>query len=65
MGILEREAECDSDLAVVREGNYTTYFHKGDWFISLSEAKEKAELMRQRKIKAVKKQIEKLEKLIF
>ena len=70
-GILEVEAavcdKVDSDTIKARAYPYVlpTYFHKGDWFITREDAVAKAKKMRLNKIKSLKKQIEKLEKLKF
>ena len=41
------------------------YLHKGDWHRTKAEADAKAEIMRQRKIASVKKQLARLEALSF
>jgi mRNA degradation ribonuclease J1/J2 len=41
------------------------YFHKGDWHLDRGDAEAKAEVMRQRKVASVKKQLTRLEALSF
>jgi hypothetical protein len=45
--------------------NGSEYFHKNEWFFSPSAAVAKAEDMRDKKIASLRKQIAKLEKMIF
>ena len=46
-------------------GNSRIAYHKGEWWMSLDDAISRAEDMRTRKIKSLKKQIEKLEAIDF
>jgi hypothetical protein len=66
------ELSClnDTNMIIVRankeEGRFLdAYYHKGDWFFTKEEAVAKAETFRDNKIQACKKQISKLEKLVF
>ena len=52
-------------MLVVPAGWYSSYWHKEHWFLSVDEAIAKAEEMRSKKIVALKKQIERLERLEF
>jgi hypothetical protein len=45
--------------------NRGTYYHKPDWHESMDEAIQRAEAMRQAKIKSLQKQIKKLEDMRF
>jgi len=68
-GILEKEeAEVckDTSLDMISvHSRYTEYYHKPDWHESKEEAIEQAEKMRERKIKNLEKQINKLKNLSF
>lgn len=66
-GILEREATVPQDpryagrMAVVG----MSYFHGDEWHRTPEAAKAQAELMRQKKIKSMERQIAKLKALTF
>jgi hypothetical protein len=68
-GIRAKRVEFCGDGMVVEitpeGGRGWGYFHKGDWHIDRSDAEAKAEIMRQRKIVSVKKQLARLEALSF
>ena len=69
-GIKEMELEIiKSNFAnspdYVRDGSWTFFYIGKDVFLDKSEALNKAEGMRKKKIASLRKQIEKLEKLSF
>lgn len=65
-GILEVEVrDCfnvSKDL-VAETGSHIIYYHKGEWFYTHEEAKERASLLIQKKIKSLEKQIDKVKKI--
>lgn len=67
-GIKEIEVdECVryAGMALLRDANHQTYFHKRDYSLSIDEARNKAEAMRNKKIKSLEAQIEKIRKISF
>lgn len=42
---------------------WSTYYHKGDWFATESEAMERAKEKRRKKLASLRKQFDRLEKL--
>jgi hypothetical protein len=68
-GIYEVEARaCDDAPGMIQQTkpqNIWGYFHKPDWHTSRADANERAEVMRQAKVKSLHKQIKKLEALEF
>ena len=66
VGILEVEARfrIGSDLIVTNE-KYPQYLHKGDWFLTKKEAIIDAEKRREKKLKSLENQIQKLKKLKY
>lgn len=69
-GVLEKEliGGVDAKMITVRwmgGMNGFAYFHKPDWYLTREEAVERAETMRDNKIKQLKAQIEKLAKKEF
>jgi len=68
-GILEIEAElCDSPGMIKDQNNgWNSYYHgEGkDWHKSKEAAIERAEYMRQNKLKSIRTKINKLQKLTF
>ena len=66
LGILEKEVEVlGDDMISVKSHNYTSYYHKGEWFLDRANAVDNAEKRLARKIVSVKKSLAKLEKLKF
>jgi len=67
IGIMERDVDPPEDgtIAVRDPGVFTKYYHHGEWFETPSEARDRAEEMRNRKIASVKKQLAKLEAMKF
>lgn len=71
VGVYSAMAECNcrSDMAVIpgdrAKGYFDAYMHKGDFHFTESDALQKAEEMRQKKIISLKKKIEKIENLKF
>lgn len=62
------ERETDYGAAVVRfpdSPSFTSYFTKGKWHRTRVEARAKAEAMRDRRIKALERQIERLKAMTF
>lgn len=67
-GILEKEAkiaEFAGDLFAHIDGMYKSFLIGYNVFYTKSEAKQKAEEMRTKRIESLKKQIQKLEKMKF
>jgi hypothetical protein len=69
-GILKTEAEhCISSsadmIAYPPTLGPSSYAHGNEWHVTLEEALARAEEMRQKKIVSLKKQIARLEKLVF
>lgn len=66
-GVLEFDAEICSPPTMVKVlgGRYSTYFHRGDWFTSRSDAIDRADDMRDARIKSLEKQLVRLRKLEF
>lgn len=70
-GIFEIEAErctdIDNDMIEQTNTRWQTYYHgEGkDWHLTKESAIKKAEEMREKKIKTLKKQLDKLEHLKF
>jgi hypothetical protein len=67
-GITEVEAETSErfpDMITWKKNGYTCYVHKGDWHLTKAEAIQHAEILREKKIKSLQKQILKLETLQF
>lgn len=62
---IEVEKSHDSDYAYSREAGHGWQFGPKDWHRTESSAKFRAEEMRVKKIKSLKKQIDKLEKMRF
>lgn len=66
-GILEVEAIASEYYATMisyfTKRGHITHCHKPDWFFTLDEAKNRAEIMRQKAIESAKKKIYKLENL--
>jgi hypothetical protein len=52
-------------VRAVQNNTLDMYFHKPDWYLTKEEAVERAEEMKKKQIKALKKKIERLEKLVF
>lgn len=68
-GIMEKEAElCDNTdgrMIRIKDNPYNEYYAGGEWFHTKEEAVQKAEELKVKKIKSVKKQLEKLQNLKF
>lgn len=68
-GVAEMEAEIFRDfpkmIQTVHAGWYHEYYHKPDWHTDISEALERAEKMRQAKIKLLEKQLSLLQAMKF
>ena len=67
-GILVRTAEIkqnDTLISVKDESGHSSYFFEPYWHLTEEAAKEHARELKEKKIKGLKKQIEKLEKLEF
>ena len=65
-GILCVEAEMVNEgMVAYRHNGYTDYAHGNEFQVSLGAAMERAEEMRQTKIKNLKKQLVKLEKMVI
>jgi hypothetical protein len=67
-GIIETEARVCASVSgkmIETQGGYKQYFHKPDWYETKEEAVKRAELMRDKKIAALTKQIQKLQKMSF
>lgn len=65
-GILEKEVEdCGDGMVREKENHFPTYYHGTDWHNDKQLAVAKAEEMRKKKIEALKKKIDKLEKMKF
>jgi len=67
-GVTVHEAEIDKEMAVVRpKGNLglPSYFHRGEWFESGSDAIDNAEDRRAKAIEAAHRKIKKLNDLTF
>lgn len=67
-GIFEMDAEQDNSLVYRRsEGGFRQFFHgEGrEWHRTYAGAIERAEVMRDNKLRSLKKQIDKLERLQF
>lgn len=62
-GIFELEAEDRGDEMI--KGKGYDYFHAGEFFSDKENAIKKAELMREKKIKSVEKQLQKLKEMKF
>lgn len=52
-------------MVQVKLGDYTSYFHKPHWHINKEDAADQAKKMKDAKLKSLKKQIERIEKLNF
>lgn len=63
-GIQVRDAEISGTTAKVR-GDYTDFFFGNDFHLTPESAVDRAEQMRVKRIKSLKKSIEKMEKLTF
>lgn len=64
-GILCKTSEGMIEI-MLRPGDYrTTYIHRPHWHGSREQAVKYAELMRESKIKSLRKSIEKMKKLTF
>lgn len=66
-GILSVPLKSDSinDNGYLRKNGFGGWFSSKEYSLSLAEAKEKAEVMRLKKIKSLQKQIQKLEQMSF
>ena len=65
-GIFEREAElCEAKMVRCKSLYSVEYYHGNDWYESFEDAKVQAELMRDKKITALERQIKKLEAMKF
>lgn len=65
-GIVEKEVETThAESMVCATDNPLACYHKPFWHTSREEAVAHAEKLRQAKIKSVKKQLDKLEKMTF
>lgn len=63
-GILEKEVE-DCGNGMVREKNFQVFYHETDWHTDKKSAIAKAEEMRMRRIRTLKTEIKRLEKIKF
>ena len=59
------DVKANETLITVKTASYPTYYHKPYWHLTEKEAQEHARLMKERRIRSLKKQIDKLEKLEF
>jgi len=66
-GIERMRGRLSGDMFVVKDDYYSQYFHKEgrDWHRTLESAKAQAEKKRLRKIKSLRKSLEKLEAMKF
>lgn len=70
-GILEKEAEIDfhETMASVPSADirlgWTDYFHRPNWHKTQEEARARAEVMRQKKIASLERQLAKLRAIRF
>lgn len=66
-GIFVVKARVCSDISPTMisqlNASFPTCYHKGEWFRTLEEARVNAEVRRQKKIKSLQKQVEKINKL--
>ena len=66
-GIIECDAKVDEskNMATFTENGYTRYFHREDFHLSFDEAYNRAMDIKERKIKSLEKQLNKLRELSF
>lgn len=52
---------------VIRDttSGFTVYYHKGEWYPDMIQARFKADQMRKKKIENLRKQIKKLDEMLF
>tara|TARA_Y100000310_G_scaffold287531_1_gene312503 strand:+ start:858 stop:1106 length:249 start_codon:yes stop_codon:yes gene_type:complete len=55
----------DKMVESTEPGPVSLYFHKPDWYDTEGEAKERAEVMKQKKMTSLRKQLDKLAALSF
>jgi hypothetical protein len=67
LGVYEHKVEISSEFPKMCSSvdNSLQCFHKGDWFFTREEAVARAEEIRKNKIVSIKKQLKKLEDMIF
>ena len=64
-GIIEADARGVGDGMVVVRGRFDSYFRKDDWHDNIIDAVDAANRMRTKKITSLKKQLDKLEHMLF
>jgi hypothetical protein len=65
-GIFELDAvQTDNPRMIASRGQWTNYYHKPDWHSSKSDAINRAEDMREAKIKSLEKQLKKIKDIEF
>jgi hypothetical protein len=65
-GIFELDAvQTDNPGMISSLGQWTNYYHKPDWHTSKSSAINRAEDMREAKIKSLEKQLKKIKDIEF
>ena len=52
-------------ISLVRPGQYSACFHKGEWFLTMEEAQKRCDELRKKKIKTMEKTLKKLKELKF
>ena len=62
--VVEGEISQHNDM-FCQNADYPQYFHKPDWHEDWDDALKQASLMKDKKIKSIKKQLSKLENLEF
>ncbi len=63
-GILQKKAErCDLVSPTMIRISGLEYYHNGQWYPSLEKARERVTVLRDKKIKSLKKKLAKLEAL--
>jgi hypothetical protein len=64
-GVVRDIADGDPNYVFLQDQNYSVYHLGKDCFLTESEAKELAKIMRDKKIKSLEKQIKKLKQMEF
>ena len=64
-GILKKQVEKCNNNRVKEIGEWSAYFHQGDWHETYANALAKAKGMKARKITSLKKQLARIETLTF
>jgi len=64
-GILERDADINGEMAIVKGSYYSETYFKPFWYTSKKEAIKHAEILWKKKIISLREQINRLENLRF